>query len=459
MLDVLFLSGVLILPFVRTPVRITNPFGYISIFLGLMFIGKYIYNQLWGTPFLLGLSVEELQKGFRPMAAYLCVAFIAALPFCGDLLFDHPATASDGQLRIAGQAEVEPTLVAKTLMFVVPAILLIIGAMQGINPIANPLGFRQLIQSKGMFYILSVFLFLLGVISIYVPYVILVLRKRPSIAVIILYLWTAAFSIISGFASMIAQLVIVPLFFWSVCYRKRVEVWIATLLPIIVIFTLFYSAYRDANFLGSRINLSDAIHAVIDNPDAAGIAMNRFDYLETYVAGHHYVLSLDPDWGASMLGVFLQPLPRGLWPDKPDGFSTYMTGQILPQNLQIGVTANFNSLNEFTRAFGSAGVVIGGLFLACILVLAYAVFSSAVGRPYLSTYYVTVVLIYVETGFVGGFINDQALPQFILNNIFFALFVRRPAPMKSSSGLSRPKQPFPQVTGIVQRPPMPQNTN
>jgi len=218
-------------------------------------------------------------------------------------------------------------------------------------------------------------------------------------------------------------------------------------LPIIVIFTLFYSAYRDANFSGSRINLSDAMHLVIDNPDAAGIAMNRFDYLETYVEGHRYVLSLDPDWGASMLGVFLQPLPRGLWPDKPDGFSTYMTGQILPQNLQIGVTANFNSLNEFTRAFGSAGVVIGGLFLACILVLAYAVFSSAAGRPYLSTYYVTVVLIYVGTGFIGGFINDQALPQFILNNIFFALFVRRPTPMKSSSRLSSPKYPFPQVTG------------
>jgi hypothetical protein len=152
-----------------------------------------------------------------------------------------------------------------------------------------------------------------------------------------------------------------------------------------------------------------------------------------------------------MLGVFLQPLPRGFWPEKPDAFSTYMTGQILPQNLQIGVTANFNSLNEFTKAFGSAGVVIGGLLLACILALAYSVFSSAVGRPYLSTYYVTVVLIYVSSGFMGGFVDDQALPQFILNNIYFFLFVRRPTPIKSSIPLSNidPKSPVPQASRIV----------
>ncbi len=393
-----------------------------------MFIGKYSYNLVGGTPFLLGLDVDELHKGFLPMAAYLCVAFTAALPFCGEPLSTRPATRAThgGDEHMVKQAEIEPTLAAKVMMIFIPAVLLLIGALQGINPMANPLGFRQLIQSKGMLYILSAYVFLLAEISIYVPYVVLVLRRRPSIGVIILYLWSAGFAIISGFASMIAQLVIVPLFFWSVCYRKRIELWVAFLLPVIIIFTLFYSAYRDANFRGAHIDLSEAMHAVIDNPDAAKFAMNRFDYLETYVDGHRYVSNLDPDWGASMLGVFLQPLPRGLWPDKPETFSTYMTGEILPQNLQIGVTATFNSLNEFTRAFGSAGVVIGGLFLACTLVLAYSVFNSAFGRPYLSTYYVTVVLIYVSTGFTAGFVDDQALPQFILNNIYFFLFVRRP---------------------------------
>lgn len=394
-----------------------------------MFIGKYIYNTHWDTPFLLGLDTDVLDRSFRPMAAYLCVAFTAALPFCGARLFDRVRTSASygSDKHLVTQAEVELTPAAKAALILVPAVLLLIGAMQGINPLANPLGFRQLAQSQGMFYILSVFQFLLAAISIYIPYVTLVLKRRPSLGMIILYMSSAAFAIISGFASMTAQLVIVPLFFWSVCYRKRIEIWLVFLLPIIIIFTLFYSAYRDANFFGAHIDLSEAMHAVIERPDAAKLALNRFDYLETYAEGHRYVSSLDPDWGASMLGVLLQPLPRALWPEKPDAFSTYMTRQILPQNVEIGVTANFNSLNEFTRAFGSAGVVIGGLLLACVLVLAYSVFDSAAGRPYLATYYVTVVLVFVSTGFMGGFVNDQAFPQFVLNNIYFFLFVRRPA--------------------------------
>jgi hypothetical protein len=394
-----------------------------------MFIGKYIYNTHWDTPFLMGLDTDVLNRSFRPMAAYLCVAFTAALPFCGGRLFDRLGiTASYGSgEHVAMQAEVELTPTAKAALILVPTALLLIGASQGINPIANPLGFRQLTQSQGMFYILSVFQFLLAVVSIYVPYFIFVLKRRPSLGMIILYLSSAAFAIISGFASMTAQLVIVPLFFWSVCYRKRIEIWLVFLLPVIITFTLFYSAYRDANFLGARIDLSEAVQSVIERPEAFKFALNRFDYLETYAEGYHYESDLDPDWGASMLGVFLQPLPRALWPEKPDAFSTYMTRQILPQNLEIGVTANFSSLNEFTRAFGSAGVAIGGLLLACVLVLAYSVFDSAAGRPYLATYYVTVVLVYVSTGFMGGFVDDQAFPQFVLNNIYFFLFVRRPA--------------------------------
>jgi hypothetical protein len=429
MLNVLFLCGILALPFVRTPVRITSPFGYICFFVGLMFVAKYSYNQYFDTPFLLGMDISDLNMSFRPLATYLCVAFVAALPFCGRPLLDRLGTRESlgTHEHIAPQDEMEPTPAAKVALILVPATLLLVGATQGINPIANPLGFRQLTQSQGMFYILSVFQFLLAVISIRVPYIIFVLKRRPSMGTLALYLLSASFAVISGFASLSAQLVIVPLFFWSVCYRKRIELSLAFLLPIIIVFTLFYSAYRDANFLGARIDLSEAMNAVIERPDAAKLALNRFDYLETYAEGHRYVSTLDPDWGASMLGVFLQPLPRALWPDKPDGFSTYMTRQILPQNFEIGVTANFNSLNEFTRAFGSAGIVIGGLFLACVLVLAYAVFDSAAGSPFLSTYYVTVVLLYVSTGFMGGYVNDQAFPQFVLNNIYFLFFVRRPA--------------------------------
>jgi len=101
-----------------------------------MFIGKYTYNQYWETPFLFGLDIDELNRSFRPMAAYLCVAFAAALPFCGRRLFDRLDTgAPHGKdERIATQGEMEPTLAAKASLVLVPAVLLLIGAMQGVNP-------------------------------------------------------------------------------------------------------------------------------------------------------------------------------------------------------------------------------------------------------------------------------------------------------------------------------------
>jgi hypothetical protein len=99
-----------------------------------------------------------------------------------------------------------------------------------------------------------------------------------------------------------------------------------------------------------------------------------------------------------------------------------MTRELLPQNLETGVTANFKSLNEFSKAFGTFGILLGGVVLAVILALTYAVFDASVNRPYLSVYYVIVLFQYVGTGFFAGFVNDLALPSFVLGNIFFRRF-------------------------------------
>jgi hypothetical protein len=121
----------------------------------------------------------------------------------------------------------------------------------------------------------------------------------------------------------------------------------------------------------------------------------------------------------------MQPVPRAFWPQKPENFSTSMTRQLLPQNLAIGVTANFNSLSEFVHSFGGFGILIGGVILAIILVISYSVFGAAENNPYLSTYYVVVLLNYVGTGFYAGFVNDLAFDNFLLQNVFFWFFIRR----------------------------------
>jgi hypothetical protein len=418
--EVAILGVVILLPFVRTELRVTSPFGFICSFVGFMFIGKYFYNQWLGVPFLEGADSLELASHFGVLAAYLALGFLLALPFCNPRWrkYERPSVRA----RPAGFRLTAPALF---LLLAVPSLLVTLGLSNGLNPLTNPLGFRQFIQSQGMFYLLSVYIFLLGAISIYVPYVVLKQKRMPSLPVIVAYLVAAAFAVVSGFASMIVSMITVPLFFWSACYRKRIELGLLVLLPVVVAFTVLYSAYRDVNLKGSGISLTEAIAKVTDNPAAAANALNRFDYLENFAKADRYLATRDPDWGISLLDVLVQPVPRAFWAQKPENFSTSMTRELLPQNLAIGVTANFNSLNEFVKAFGGFGILIGGVVLAFILVVSYCVFEAAEDDPYIAAYYVIALFKYVGTGFYAGFVNDLAFDDFLLENVFFRLFIRR----------------------------------
>jgi hypothetical protein len=417
MVDLAILCLVLLLPFIRTEARVTSPFGYICSFVGFMFVVKYLYNQWLEVPFLDAVDPIELATHFLSLAEYLGIAFCLALPFCNPRR-SRVGRASD-RTQLVGFHFTVPAL---SLMIGMPVFLVVLGFFAGQNPISNPLAFRQFIQSKGMFYLLSVYIFLLNVVSIYVPYVIIKERRRPSAVIIIAYVIAAVFALISGFASMIVTVIIAPLLFWSACFRKRVELGLIVLLPVVVAFTV---VYRDLNLAGNGFSLSVALAKVEERPEAAAHALNRFDYLENFAKGERYLTTTDPDWGASLVEVLMQPVPRAIWPQKPENFSTSMTRQLLPQNLEIGVTANFNSLNEFVQAFGGFGVLIGGVILAFILAISYCVFDATEGNPYMAVYYVVVLFSYMGTGFFAGYVNDLAFDNFLLQNLFFWLFIRK----------------------------------
>ncbi|MDP9065179.1 MAG: hypothetical protein M3O06_04850, partial [Pseudomonadota bacterium] len=175
MVDLLILASVIAFPFFRTPVRITSPFGYICGFIAFMFIAKYCFNQWMQVSFLEGADPTELTTHFRAMAAYLGIAFILAMPFC------HPYRRAS-PLPLANQildTGFRLTGLAIFLLIALPILLVGLGLVLGLNPASNPLGFRQFIQSQGMFYILSVYIFLLGALSIYVPFVIFAERRSP----------------------------------------------------------------------------------------------------------------------------------------------------------------------------------------------------------------------------------------------------------------------------------------
>ena len=417
------LVAVLLAPFMFKRLQITNPFGYICFFVGLFFVVKILHHQYFVADFLLNLDPQLVVKTLASMVIYLGLAYLTALALLLFVLV--PTKAAPSKSGIDPTRDFRPSPPASVLAMLLPALLIVIGLLQGVSPIENPLGFRQVIQSKGMFYVLSVELFLIVVHACYIPYLVIHRRQWPSLLALCGYLAGVAFAFISGFASMILTFVTAPLFFFSVCFKRRIEPYILIGVPLAFVYTLIYSAYRDARLNFSDISLSEAFDKVLDNPELLTAAFNRFDYLEMFVRGQQYITELTPDLGVSMLNFVFQPLPRSLWEDKPDNFSTLMTRNLLPANFDIGVTANFNSLNEFMYSFGNFGIVIGGLFLGAVLAFSYRRFVTAAHKPYDALFYVAIVLPYVSAGFMGGFINDLPLPLLLLNLLFFRIFVKR----------------------------------
>lgn len=423
-MEALILAAVLMLPFFAMRYQITNPFGYLAFFIGLFFITKFVHHQLVGALFLEDMDATDISAAFIPMALYLGIAYSLSLSvhqFINSSKFKRTPQIQN----LVVDNHFQPTRLSSILLLMLPLLLVGIGLLQDVNPIENPLGFRQAIQSKGMFYVLSLQLFLLAVHAAYVPYCLIARKSRPSLLALVAYIISIIFAVISGFASTLPTLVIAPLFFFSICFKKRIEPYIVIGIPVGLLYGLTYSAYRDARLGFSDISLADAFEKVVANPELLTFAFNRFDYLEMYTKGRHFISGIDPDFGVSIVNFFVQAIPRGLWGDKPDNFSTLMTKHLLPQNFDIGVTANFNSLNEFCYSFGSIGIVIGGLVFGVILLTGYRLFLASAYRPYKAMFYLTVVLPYLTAGFMAGFLNDQALPLLILNYLFFRMFVKK----------------------------------
>lgn len=415
------LAFVVVMPFFFIRYQITNPFGYLSFFIGIFFLLKYFHHLFFDYEFLDSIEADDISHAFVFMAIYLLIAFSIALLILSLGNIRSIKTYNNNSKVIRDFIPTNSSLVA--LIFT-PVGLLLYGLNNGISPFENPLLFRQLIQGKGMFYFLSLQLFLSSVYAVYVPYSLITLRKSPGKFILIGYLFSIGFAILSGFSSMLLIFLISPLFFYSICYRKKVEHYIFFGIPVVLLYVLIYSAFRDARLSFSEISLSDALNTILSNVEISKYAFNRFDYLEMYTRGWIFIENNSPDYGLSLFNFLFQAIPRSIWNEKPNNFSTLMTIKLLPQNFDIGVTANFNSLNEFGYSFGgNIGVILGGIFLGLILAVGYIKFLLSAFSPYNSLHYLTVIFPYVTAGFMGGFINDLPLPILILNFLYFHIFV------------------------------------
>lgn len=404
------------LPLIYFKFRITNPYVIISFFLFITFVCKIFWNTLFRVDFLFNIPLSELFDAIHNLNIYLFVGF--ATSFFAFLTFRHfgKTNYNPRSLNTAG--------FAIPIAIILPILFLALAFILGINPIAQPYQFRTLLQKQGMLYPFSLQIFLIFLILIYTAYKkINQKHKIPSI-LFVAFLISCIFSILSGYGALLPLAIIYSLFFLNLTLNKRVEVLILIVAPISLLFLIFHNYYRMANLEGQNISIKDGIDIVVNNLDLIGIVFNRLDFLEVFTLGQNLIKSISPDLGSSLISAFAQPIPRAIWPEKPLVTSAFFTSELLPENLEIGVTANFNSLNEFSRAFGTLAPVVGGIIFGVILGYTYHKYKLAINHPFSSTKYLLVFLPYLLNGFIVGFFNDSPLFLAILNYIYFRIFIR-----------------------------------
>lgn len=406
---------ILIAPFLWVRFQITNPFGFLLVFFGIFFVSKYFHHTLFDSSFLENISPELIDDNLYVISLFLFLSYIFSYLIIN---IKNISKYHINDFRINN--------IAIVLSIVIPLILLTSGIISGINPLNNPLGFRQLIQSNGFFYLLSIEIYILNIISIYTVYIWFKTKKRPDFIILFSYIYSFIFAIYSGFSSMVLIFFIAPLFFYSLCYGKRIEKYFLYAAPFVAIYVMIYSAYRDANLNGFNISLYEAAQKALVRDDLIKSVYNRFDYLEMYTKGQVFISAGHIDPFYSLLNFIYSPIPRFLFPEKPLNFSQLFTSNLLPQNFEIGVTANFGLLNEFSYNLGPFfGVVFGSLFTGYVLSVCYRWFLRSKNNSYISIFYLSVIFPYFQGGVIAGFINDLALPLLILNLVYFKFFIKK----------------------------------
>lgn len=414
---VFLLLTILATPFIWIRFQITNPFGFLFVFFGIFFVSKYFHHIYTNSSFL-----EDISPGLINGNLYAISLFL----FLSYLIFYFLINIKNNKIYINNNFKLNK--IFYIFVVLIPLILFSIGIFKGINPLNNPLGFRQLIQSNGFFYLLSIELYLINVLSIYIIYQWFKNRKMPDALLLITYVYSFVFSIYSGFSSMAITFFVAPLFFYNLCFGKRIEKYFLYVFPFVAIYVMIYSAYRDANLNDSNISLYQSLIKVLERDDLLLTIYNRFDYLEMYTKGQIFISSGNVEPFYSLINFLYSPIPRFFYPDKPLNFSQIFTVNLLPQNFEIGVTANYGALNEFSYNFGQFfGMAVGSIFLGYFLTICYRYFLRSKNNPYMSIFYLSVIFPYLQAGIVSGFIHDLALPMLILNFIYFNIFIGKTA--------------------------------
>jgi len=289
----------------------------------------------------------------------------------------------------------------------------------------SPMLFRSYIQSSGRMYVYLFVMFLSQLTVIYCARCFFIDKKIPHMWAFLALGGAVVYNLGTGFTSSVISLWFPAIF--CLCLRRgfRFEFLLPFAFPLVAYYAMVHLVYKEQSMNDSAYSLVEAYERVRENPDFDYGFMNRIDYPEQLVLSVTDTLEgSGPDWGANMVGVAVQFVPRSVWPDKPYTFSVAMTKKLHPGHYDLGIVANYGGFSEFINAFGLMGILGFVLTVTGLLFLGASIYRKACFCDKWMVAYIMGFHAFLAGGFTVAFVNDLWLFNAIIVILLITLFTK-----------------------------------
>jgi len=164
-----------------------------------------------------------------------------------------------------------------------------------------------------------------------------------------------------------------------------------------------------------------------------GLDTAMIDAFSVQLQGH-FAGTLPYLYGSSYLAALGSPIPRGLWPGKPESIDQILNEQLFPATDARGIGFAFSAYSEPTANFGFAGVVV--MMLIFGFVLGRVARATETSTLVLNTFFYAMTAGYIFPLMRGSFTFNIQRLLIPLIPVLIALLVERitrPAPARSRS--------------------------
>jgi hypothetical protein len=398
------------------------PLNYTMIFVFSYFIVKYFIYYYTDIPPLSNIALSSFDKPGILLLWFFSLAFITQAVFS---LYgrQHSKIFKYYLEHIYFKERIN----VKIIIYLLLALITIIAIGRGgFEVLYSPLTFRRLITSQGFYYILFISMFFSSYYSLKL------LFSRKLIDLLIFSIIYGLFAFISGMASLQIYYFLNLILLRSMCFRKSIKIYIVIILLLLIPYAVFTGIHRTISH-ERPVTLDQFMDVISTGNELKGSfeffltnILYRIDHLERVAELCDAIDSgeMEIAYGSDAASIFLQWIPRSLYPEKPLNFTRSMTLYFNPDVYYQDAGNCFTGIGEMYYNFGYLGVLVSGILFGIILYYACLIWQMTEKSLYLSFLLIVILYPFLTLSVLAGFINDLALPNLIIYVVLFFVTIR-----------------------------------